>query len=434
MTTSIRVEDLGKAYKQYARPVDRIHDWLTIGRRPRHALTWPVRGISFSVEAGEAVGIIGQNGAGKTTLMNLIRGIIFPTTGSVFIDGSLSALDLGLGFHPDLTGRENLFAAGSLLGLSPDLLAQHVPGIEAFAEIGDYLDQPVRTYSSGMRLRLAFSLATTMRPNILVIDEALAVGDAYFQAKCVRRIRQFREEGTTLLLVSHDQAAIKAICDRALLLDRGLLIRDGDPQDVFEYYNGLIARTASEYQIRQGDELANRRGTTRHGNAHAVIDTLEVSRAGNVGSAFPVGAEIVVEVEGHADEDLDDLTVGILFRDRLGNDVYGTNTHHLETAMEPVQKGSAFSARFTLPLNLGVGSYSITASFHAGATHVYGNYDWWDGLETIQVLPGDESPFAGCCYIPTLASFKVTDRGSQDRQCPGPDREGPVAPGARGSS
>lgn len=414
MSVSIRVQGLGKAYKKYSKPVDRIGDWLTLGRKSRHMLTWPLRDVSFSVESGEAVGIIGQNGAGKTTLMNLIRGLIFPTTGSVHIDGSMSALDLGLGFNPDFTGRENLFSAGSLLGLTSEVLAESVPEIESFAEIGDYLDQPVRTYSSGMKLRLAFSLATAVRPNILVIDEALAVGDAYFQLKCVRRIREFRDQGTTLLLVSHDQAAIKTLCDRAFLLDDGLLIREGDPQDVFEYYNGLIASSASDYAIRQGEELGDGRGSTRHGNADAVIDTLEISQAGNLGSAFSVGAETEIRVRGHATQDLEDLTVGILLRDRLGNDVYGTNTHHLGIGMDPVKKGTDFTASFELPLNLGVGTYSVTASLHAGATHVLGNYDWWDGVESIQVLPGREKPFTGCCYIPTSASITVNNqrRGS----------------------
>jgi lipopolysaccharide transport system ATP-binding protein len=404
---SIRVEELGKAYKHYATASDRIYDWLTFGWLRRPTLSWPVQGISFQVQAGEAVGIIGENGAGKTTLMNLIRGVVFPTTGAVHIHGSLSALDLGLGFHADFTGRQNLFAGGALLGISAKVVEEQLSEIEAFAEIGDYLDRPVRTYSSGMRLRLAFSLATTIRPDILVIDEALAVGDAYFQQKCVRRIREFRSQGTTLLLVSHDQAAIKTLCDRVLLLDRGLLVQDGRPQDVLEYYNGLIARTESDYSIRQKSELGEAGGTTRHGDSQAVIDSVEICKSDVVTRVFVVGAGISIRVRGHAEVDLDDLTVGILFRDRLGNNIFGTNTHHLGTAMKPIVKGQDFEAKFSLPLNLGVGNYSISASLHAGEAHILGNYDWWDGIETIQVLPGREGQFAGCCYIETQASFEA---------------------------
>ena len=413
MATSIQVENLGKAYKHYARPIQRVYDWASLGRRQHYRQTWPIRGVSFAVEAGEAVGVIGPNGAGKSTLMKLIRGVIAPTTGSVRVDGALSALDLGLGFHPDFTGLENLFAAGPLLGLASEAVAERVPEIEAFAEIADVLDRPVRTYSTGMRMRLAFSLATTFRPQILVIDEALAVGDAYFQQKCVRRIEEFREQGTTLLLVSHDQAAIKRLCDRVLLLDEGILVRDGDPQRVLEYYTGVIAKTTPGYTIRQGDALRSQRGTTRHGGAEAVIDSLEISHAGRVATAFPVGAEIRVRVSGHASRDLDDFTVGILFRDRLGNEIFGTNTHHLGLAVAPIPKGRRFSAVFTLPLNLGVGIYSVTASLHAGSAHVHGNYDWWDGVQSIQVLPGREAPFSGCCYVPSSASFELLEAGAE---------------------
>lgn len=410
--TSLRVEDLGKAYKQYARPLDRVWDWLRPGH-PRHALVWPVRGVSFEVAAGESVGIIGQNGAGKSTLVRLIRGVIFPTTGSIHVNGSLSALDLGLGFHADFTGRENLHAGGPLLGLSSEALSRRIPEIEAFAEIGDYLDRPVRTYSTGMRMRLAFSLATTLRPDILVIDEALAVGDAYFQQKCVRRIEEFLEQGTTLLFVSHDQAAIRRLCSRVLLLDEGILVRDGPAQPVLEYYNGTIAHSAEEYRIRQGDELLAEGGTTRHGGAQAVIDSLEISADGRVASAFTVGAKLRVRVAGHAAQDLDDLTVGVLFRDRLGSWVFGTNTHHLGIPIDPVRRGQRFVATFELPLNIGVGVYSITASLHAGASHVHGNYDWWDGVRSFQVLPGDEAPFSGSCYLPASASLELRPAGDE---------------------
>jgi len=407
---------------------------MSLGRGWRPAQTWPVRGVSFSVESGEGVGIIGQNGAGKTTLMNLIRGLILPTTGSIHLGGALSALDLGLGFHPDFTGRQNLLSAGSLLGLSSGELIDQIPEIHAFAEIGDYLDQPVRTYSTGMRMRLAFSLATTIRPDILVIDEALAVGDAYFQQKCVRRIQQFQEKGTTLLLVSHDQAAVKTLCGRVLLLDEGLLIQDGSPQQVLEYYNGVIARSASEYSIRQGDDVRGGRGTTRHGGAEAVIDTLEISHAGALTESFQVGALVDIRVSGHTDRDLDELTIGILFRDRLGNDIFGTNTHHLGMAIGPIQKGHAFVATFELPMNLGVGVYSVSAALHCGASHVLGNYDWWDGIQSFQVLPGSEAGFSGCCYIPVLAAFEEADQEPINGEGHGEGAPPPSAPHARGAS
>ncbi len=433
MTTAISVQDLGKSYKRYTRPVHRIYEWLGF-RRGAYTRTWPVRGVSFSVDAGEAVGIIGQNGAGKTTLMNLIRGLIFPTTGSIHIDGSLSALDLGLGFHPDFTGRENLVAAGALLGLMPHAVKERTAEIQDFAEIGDYLDRPVRTYSTGMQMRLAFSLATTIRPQIFAVDEALAVGDAYFQQKCIRRMREYLEAGTTLLLVSHDQAAIKTLCSRVLMLDEGLLVRDGRPQEVLEYYNGVIARSASEYSIRQGSDLGGTQGTTRHGTAEAVVDEIQIAEGGTVASAFRVGATVTVDVRGHVQEDLDELTVGILLRDRLGNEIFGTNTHHLGTPVRSVEKGSAFVATFEFPLNLGVGVYSVTVSLHAGAAHVHGNYDWWDGVESIRVLPGSEPAFSGSCYIPVSVDFSVPAAEKTIAEFTGPGSPGSPQRKDRGSS
>ena len=247
----IRVTDLGKAYKRYPNRWARLREWLTPGSLPRHQAHWVMRGISFTVAPGEAVGIIGNNGAGKSTLLKIITGATQASEGTVETTGRVAALlELGMGFHPDFTGRQNVFMAGQLLGHSVALLHQHFSAIEAFAEIGDYIDQPVRTYSSGMQVRLAFSVATAIRPDILIVDEALSVGDAYFQHKSFARIRQFRDQGTTLLFVSHNPGAVKTLCNRAILLDQGIMARDGAPDDVLDYYNAVIARLESEQHIR----------------------------------------------------------------------------------------------------------------------------------------------------------------------------------------
>ncbi len=257
---SIEVANLGKCYKHYPKPADRLWEWLTPRKRSRHAEHWVLRGLQFRVQPGEGLGIVGVNGAGKSTLLKIIRGTVRPTVGEVVLGGRLAGLELGLGFHPDFSGRQNVFTAGALLGLDAAMVERLLPNIEDFAEIGAVLDDPVRTYSAGMQLRLAFSLATAVRPDILVIDEALAVGDAYFQQKCVTRIRNFREQGTTLLLASHDATAVKTLCDRALLLDEGVLVREGDPDRVFEYYNAMIGRRTAEYQIREAEAPWRRTG------------------------------------------------------------------------------------------------------------------------------------------------------------------------------
>ena len=239
---TITVSHLGKAYRQYPTRWARLAEWLLPGHKARHSLKWVMQDVSFSVQPGEAMGIIGINGAGKSTLLKMITGTTQPTTGSVHIAGRVAALlELGMGFHPDFTGRQNAFMAGQLLGYSVEEIARLMPEIEAFAEIGEYIDQPVRVYSSGMQMRLAFSVATAHRPDVLIVDEALSVGDAYFQHKSFDRIREFRKQGTTLLIVSHDKGAIQSICDRAILLNAGKLAMEGEPEAVMDYYNAMLA-------------------------------------------------------------------------------------------------------------------------------------------------------------------------------------------------
>ena len=223
---TIEVCGVGKAYPKFTGRLNALATWLGLVPRVQN---WVVRDISFSVEQGESVGLIGVNGAGKSTLLKLITGTAIPTEGTISVQGKVSALlELGMGFHPEFTGRQNVILAARMQGLSHAQLAELMPAIQDFAEIGSYFDQPVRTYSSGMFVRLAFSVATAVRPEVLIVDEALAVGDVYFQHKSFARIRSFRDQGTTLLFVSHDPGAIKSLCNRALLLGGGQLVLDGD--------------------------------------------------------------------------------------------------------------------------------------------------------------------------------------------------------------
>ena len=239
---SISVQNVSKAYKQYSSRFGRLLEWVAPGHAVRHQLKWILRDVSFDVKQGEAVGIVGINGAGKSTLLKMITGTTQPTRGSISVQGRVAAmLELGMGFHPDFTGRQNVIMAGQLLGPPVEEIMANMPAIEAFAEIGDAIDQPVRVYSSGMQMRLAFSVATFRRPDILIVDEALSVGDAYFQHKSFDRIRSYREQGTTLMIVSHDKTAIQSICDRAILLNEGRLEKQGEPEEIFDYYNALLA-------------------------------------------------------------------------------------------------------------------------------------------------------------------------------------------------
>lgn len=416
MTPAVRVERLGKFYKHYPRAHDRLVEWVSGGHLRRHEPAWVLRGISFELARGEAVAIVGPNGAGKSTLLRLVAGTTQPSEGRLEVTGRVAALELGLGFHPDFTGRQNAYAAGELLGLRGGDVDRLLPAIEEFAEIGDALDDPVRTYSSGMQVRLAFSVATAVRPEILIVDEVLAVGDAYFQGKCMARIRRFREEGTTLLFVSHDPTAIRRLCDRALLLDGGLLVRQGAAGEVLDYYNAMIARMADAYEIRQGSELAGQGGTTRSGSRDVTTSGVELLGDAGPQRAFPVGARMRIRVRGRARRAVDDLTVGFAIRDRLGVEAYGTNTFHLGIRGRSLREGEAFEAEFALPANLGVGSYSLTVALHVGAVHVEGNYDWWDEVTTFQVVPGVEPLFVGTAYLPAEVRFHVDGNAPERRE------------------
>jgi lipopolysaccharide transport system ATP-binding protein len=398
------VRNLGKAYKRYHQKRGRFLEWL--GARDQHELRWVVRDVSFDVEKGEAVGIVGSNGAGKSTLLKLIVGTTYPTSGSVQASGSISALlELGIGFHPEFTGRENIYMAGSIRGLTPDQVADLIPVIQEFAEIGDYFDQPVRTYSSGMQVRLAFSAATAVRPDILIVDEALSVGDAYFSHKSFERIRTFREEGTTLLFVSHSAGAVKTLCDRALLLDDGLLIRDDAPDVVMDYYNAMISVQHADYQIRETERETGHR-VTRSGSNAAHIESVELLVGGRPTRALRSGEAATIRMEIAVEQPLPELTAGILLRDRLGNDVFGTNTFHCNAPRRDLAAGERLCVDFAIDaLRLGVGTFSLTAALHSHDSHIAANYDWWDRALVFQVVRGDGPLGIGVCQLPLRVSW-----------------------------
>jgi len=303
-----------------------------------------------------------------------------------------------MGFHPDFTGRENARMAARLSGVPDHDLAAVLDAVEEFAEIGDYFDQPLRVYSSGMQVRLAFSVATAVRPDILIVDEALSVGDTYFQHKSFDRIRRFLAQGTTLLFVSHSPAAIKSICQRALLLDQGNIVMDGEPDQVLDYYNAIIARSHADYEIKSLT-TADGAGGLRSGTGEASIEQVELIVDGVAVHALYSGQAAQLKVHAKSRDALEQLTVGILIRDRFGNDVFGTNTMLLGETL-PREAGEAFSAEFCFDsLPLGKGSYSITVALHSQEHHIADNYDWWDRALVFEVV-ADSASGVGVCHFP----------------------------------
>lgn len=438
---TIEASGLGKAYRQYPSRWSRLAEWTLPGSRPRHSLHWVVRDVTFRVQAGESVGIIGANGAGKSTLLKLITGTIQGTEGTVAVNGRMSALlELGMGFHPDFTGRQNVFMAGQLLGLTLHEIEALMPSIEAFADIGDYIDQPVRIYSSGMMVRLAFSVATARRPEILIVDEALSVGDAAFQRKSFDRIRGFRRDGMTLLLVSHDIAAVRSICDRALWLDAGRVSAQGDTREVIDKY------TASTYSKIQDIELPARGDEQRPVESEVDLPALrdfrqdlvnasplrndirvgrfdpEASRWGlgraKIRAVFMrddqgrplswiVGGERVrVSLDVQALEPIERMFAGFNVKDRLGQPLFGDNTfiHSLEHPVSMAQ-GEVYRVDFDfiMPV-LSAGPYALSVAVATGTQDEHAIEEWIDAAVEFESL--NKSPVQGMIGIP-LKNIRV---------------------------
>lgn len=402
---SIHVTQLGKAYKVYPTRWSRLAEWLIPFSRPRHQLHWVLKDISFLVNPGEALGIIGINGAGKSTLLKMITGTTQPSTGQIHIQGRVAALlELGMGFHPDFSGRQNVFMAGQLLGLSLAELHELMPEIEAFAEIGNYMDTPVRTYSSGMQMRLAFSVATARRPDVLIVDEALSVGDAYFQHKSFARIREFRQAGTTLLIVSHDRQSIQSLCDRAILLAQGRLEKEGAPEEVMDFYSAMIAE--KEQQTVRQELLDNGKVRTISGTGEAgFADIVLVNAKGERVDVVEVGSSAILEVTVDVKAPISRLVLGFMIKDRMGQAIYGINTHRLHRELENLSAGERIVYRFAFPVNLGKGSYSVALSLSRFDSHLDTNYEWRDYALLFHVINVKKPDFVGCASLDATVSI-----------------------------
>jgi len=395
----IAVTGLGKAYKHYPTRWSRLAEWLLPGQVDRYPPHWVLRDINFTIEPGEAVGIVGVNGAGKSTLLKLITGTIRPSAGHIATTGSLAALlELGIGFHPDFSGRQNAYMTGQLLGLGVAEIDALMPGIEDFAEIGSYMDQPLRIYSSGMQVRLAFSVATARRPDILIVDEALSVGDAYFQHKSFDRIKAYRNAGTTLLIVSHDLQSIRSLCSRVLLLDGGQLLREGEPDPTLDYYNALLATRQKQTIAQHGHESGIQ---TISGTAEACIETIALHDSrGEATKVVRVGERVELRVRVAIAANLPELVFGYQIRDRQGHIVFGTNTWYLDAALENLRAGEHLTYNLAFAANLGAGTYSISAALHASNAHVVANYEWRDLAVVFTVVNADLPGFVGAAWLP----------------------------------
>lgn len=398
---SFQVANLSKSFATYRSDSHRLMSCLFPSIKPVKNVE-VLQDISFSIAPGEALGIVGHNGAGKSTLLKIITGTLAPTTGAVRLEGRVYAiLELGMGFNHELTARENVLHVSGLMGISQDEILGVMPAIEAFAEIGSYFDQPMRQYSSGMHMRVAFALATAIRPDILIVDEALSVGDTYFQHKSFERIRQFRAQGTTLLFVSHDTSAILTLCDRCILLNQGKLLMDGEPSAVMDYYNALIAEKESvtlEQHINDDGKAVTRSGT---GEAETL--SLQLLYRQEPVEVVEVGSPVVLQAEVQCHAAIERLVLGYMIKDRLGQPIFGINTHLTGQTQENVEAGQRLTFEFAFPANLGPGTYSVSTSLSSSDTHLTDNYEWRDLALIFTVINTTQAHFAGCAWIePTI--------------------------------
>lgn len=395
----MKIEGLGKAFREYRMEWQRILGWFGWKQAPASE-HWVLRNLNFEVHAGEAVGIVGQNGAGKSTLLKLVTGTLRPSEGKIHVAGRIAAiLELGMGFNPDLTGRQNARYSSGLMGMSAAQIDAVMPYIEEFAEIGDYFDQPIRTYSSGMQMRVAFSVVTAVRPEILIVDEALSVGDAYFSHKSMARIREFREQGTTLLIVSHDPSAIQALCDRAILLDRGALLKDGPPEEVMDYYNALIA--AKENENVQVNRHGSGKAQTISGTGEATVESIALfNQVGEPVEFVNVGEPVEMRVRVVVHKPVPRLVFGYMIKDRLGQPVFGTNTYFTKQTLEHLEVGQIVDYKIAFPMNFGAGSYSVSTALVSTDTHLVNNYEWRDLALIFTVANANRPQFIGSAWVP----------------------------------
>jgi len=425
MDLALRVENLSKQYRIYATPGDRLKESLTRGRLKRHQEFWALQDVSFEIEKGTTTGIIGPNGSGKSTLLQIITGTLEPTHGSVYYDGRVAALlELGAGFNPEFTGIENIFMNASLMGFSRKETERLLPEIERFAEIGDFIHQPVKTYSSGMYVRLAFAIAATIEPDVLLVDEALAVGDSVFQNRCLRRIDELQERGTTVLFVSHDLAAVRALCSRAILMNHGRTIADGAPTDVLNLYQKIIMERELAYDAETGPadtELAVHEAfeapsfTYRHGNHAAELVAAELKDTTHRSvEIVETGAALTMRIVARVNRNMDNPVIGFLIRNRHGISAFGTNTKEHQIEFGPVRRGEALEVKFAFNCWLGVDQYSISCAIHSRDGEAY---DWMDGVIFFRVTSATMTE--GIANLNATASARrIEPSSSKERMAP----------------
>ena len=400
---AISVTNVTKIYKLYDKPIDRLKEALSVTHKNYHRDFYALNGISFDVEKGQVVGIIGTNGSGKSTILKIITGVLTPTTGELKVNGVISALlELGAGFNMDYTGIENIYMNGTMMGFSKKEMDQKLQDILSFADIGDFVYQPVKTYSSGMFVRLAFALAINVEPEILIVDEALSVGDVFFQAKCYRRMEEIRQSGTTILMVTHDMGAIIKYCDRVVVLNKGNFVAEGEPGKMVDLYKKILANqmdalgeeleelrtdTLNDFsgeqafprsQRHQGlmkEKLTLNPDRTEYGDKRAeIVDFGLLDERGNVTNLLLKGEYFTIRERVHFQTEIGTPIFTYTIKDKRGADLTGTNTMYEASDVKAVKNGDEYEVEFKQKMTLQGGEYLLSMSctgFENGEHVVY---------------------------------------------------------------
>ena len=375
----IKIDHLSKEYRLYDRKKDRLVEAVSPFHKSRHRIHSALRDISLEIRKGETVGIIGVNGSGKSTLLKILTGVVTPTRGTSEVKGRVSALlELGAGFNAEYTGIENIYLNGTMMNIPREEMEKLVPGIVEFADIGEFINQPVKNYSSGMFARLAFAVAISVKPDVLIVDEALSVGDFFFQVKCYKKFDEFRAEGMTILFVSHDLNSISKYCSRTILLNRGELVAEGDPKTVVDLYKKLIARQMNAEGLNEENEetgpaslpddthswkegMVCNPGTVEYGDKAAeIVDFGIFDKKGMLTNAISKGDECTIRMKVKFNRDIREPIFAFTIKNKLGIEIAGTNTQIEGCEPEEGKAGNTYIASFTQPIMLQGGEYLLS--------------------------------------------------------------------------
>lgn len=393
----IKVSGVSKKFKLYHTPTDRLKEKIL--RKKYHREITALENISFEVKEGQTLGIVGQNGAGKSTILKVLSGVMLPDDGLIEVDGKITGLlELGTGFDQELTGIENIFMNGTFLGMDKNEIERKKDEIIAFTELGDFIYDPIKTYSSGMLMRLAFSIAMHAEPKCFLVDEALSVGDAYFQQKCMRKILEFKNNGGSIIFVSHDMNAVKTICDSAILLDHGHIISSGDPKDIIDYYHGMILQKA---HMGDAEVIVNEvKDRTDHKTPNVSTGEVELLSFKVLNSKdeeiLHIESEQVIKViyQVKALKELSDPHFGLHVRNNLGVSVFETNTYCIGAKTFSLKKGQIAELKweFFFPLSAGDYSFSVGVANKGYGRDAFEEYLLMaHDIEVLKVIPNSSS-------------------------------------------